>query len=635
MDYNKLTYKGTEALNTAQSIAEQNNNQELNSLHLLKALLEQTDGIITPLVVKIGVNKEILLNTVNEYIAKLPIVEDATVFIGNELKKVLSSAESAVGKLHDEYISTEHLLLGILDKGDKSKEILNNLGISKKVVEKILDNLRAGQHVTDQNPEAKFQALEKYTQDLTQLARDGKIDPVIGREDEIRRVMQILSRRTKNNPVLVGEPGTGKTAIVEGLAKRIIDEDVPETLKDKKVLSLDMGSLLAGTKFRGEFEERLKGVLNEIDKASGSVILFIDELHTIVGAGAAEGAVDASNLLKPALARGTLHAIGATTLKEYRKYIEKDAALERRFQPVLVDEPSPEDTISILRGIKEKYEVHHGVRITDGAIVAAATLSDRYITDRFLPDKAIDLIDEATSALRMEIDSMPQELDNLKRKLVQLEIEREALKKEKDKASKDRLDELEKEYAEINEKAKEIELHWKNEKEIIKKIRDLKANLDELKIEAEKAERDGNLQKVAEIRYGEIPKLEKEMNDKTEELSKIQKNQQILTEEVTEEHIAKVVSRWTGIPVSVGIAPTKTLAKVANFIAKTEKHKKGVLLFPNDQETDHYLKNISVREIWGVGEKYTQFFHRSNIRTAYDLKKADENRKRRSDHFNC
>ena len=469
------------------------------------------------------------------------------IYFQPELKKVLESAESEAGKLHDEYISTEHLLLALLEQNEVAKVV----GLSRDEVLKCLSTFRSTQRVTSKDPEEKYQVLKKYTIDYTELAAKGTIDPVIGREDEIRRVMQILSRRTKNNPVLVGEPGTGKTAVVEGLANKIINADVPDVLKDKRVLALDLGALLAGAQYRGQFEERLKAVIAEVEASAGEIILFIDELHTIVGAGAQEGSTDASNLLKPALARGKLRTIGATTLKEYRKYIEKDAALERRFQPVLVSEPSLKDAISILRGIKQKYEVHHGVRIRDNAMVAAVNLSSRYITDRFLPDKAIDLMDEAASVLKIEIDSKPAELDNLHRKIRQLEIEREALKAEKDdKAAKTRLKDLEKEIAELNEQNNELELHWKNEKETIDKIKDSTKKIDELRLEAGQAERVGNYQRVAEINYGLIPELEKEIEQAQAKMVKLQKDRKILKEEVTEEDIAGVVSRWTGIPVA-------------------------------------------------------------------------------------
>ena len=552
MRFDKFTQKAQAAVLEAQSLAEQNRAATVEPEHLLYALIHQEGGVVPSLLARIGADVDGVGRSIDQALAALPRAQGAAVQVGfsRALADILTDAQQIAGNMKDEYTSTEHLLLAMLSSNHKVKQLLARHGIDYNGVIQALAAVRGNQRVTSDNPEAQYEALNKYGRDLTEEARKGKLDPVIGRDEEIRRVIQILSRRTKNNPVLIGEPGVGKTAIVEGLAQRIVKGDVPTTLRDKQVVALDMGALVAGAKYRGEFEERLKAVLQEIVKSEGRIILFIDEMHTLVGAGAAEGAMDAANMLKPMLARGELHAIGATTLDEYRKHIEKDAALERRFQPVFVGEPSVEDSISILRGLKERYEVHHGVRITDSAVIAAATLSHRYITDRFLPDKAIDLIDEAASRLRMQIDSKPQELDEIDRQIMQLEIEREALKKEKDEASRQRLEELEKELADLREKSAQLTNRWQAEKAAIQQVQSIKEQIDQVRIEIEQAERAYDLQKAAELRYGKMRQLEAELAQASARVQELQKQGALLKEEVDAEEVAAVVSKWTGIPVA-------------------------------------------------------------------------------------
>jgi ATP-dependent Clp protease ATP-binding subunit ClpB len=553
MRFDKFTLKAQEVIQNSQEIASNKGHQQIEPEHLLYALMEQGEGIIPSLLGKIGVKEEAILKELNDALKRLPSVSGIGYggsYISPRSKAVLDQASKEAAQMKDEYVSVEHLLLAIIeDREGEAAKILASNGLTRDTILRALIDIRGAQRVTDANPEDKYRAIERFSRDLTEMAEKDKLDPVIGRDDEIRRVIQVLSRRTKNNPVLIGEPGVGKTAIVEGLAQRIVRGDAPDTLKEKRVVALDMGALIAGAKYRGEFEDRLKAFLKEVTEAEGSIILFIDELHTLVGAGAAEGAVDASNMLKPALARGELRCVGATTIKEYRRHIEKDAALERRFQPIVVVEPTVEDTISILRGLKDKYEVHHGVRIKDSALVSAAVLSNRYITDRFLPDKAIDLVDEATSKLRIEIDSMPSEIDDLKRKTTQLEIEREALKKESDNASKQRLKKIEEELKVLKEQAEEMTEHWRNEKEIIGQIRQIKGNIDSAKSEEQLAERQGDLARAAELRYSTILQLEQSLSEKNAELTELQSHRRMLKEEVDSDDIAEVVSKWTGIPI--------------------------------------------------------------------------------------
>ncbi|RZB29366.1 MAG: ATP-dependent Clp protease ATP-binding subunit ClpB [Candidatus Argoarchaeum ethanivorans] len=600
MRFDRFTLKAQEAVQEAQNIVLENNQQQLDVEHLMLALLEQSEGVVLSIIQKLGANPAAIKKAVFDEIQNRPQVSGSgagQLYSTPRLNQVIDAAFDQMEKLQDQYVSTEHLLLAISGESEGkgvASTILRDEGITRDAILKVLVDIRGSQRVTDQTPEDKYQALEKYARDLTEVARRGKLDPVIGRDDEIRRVIQVLSRRTKNNPVLIGDPGVGKTAIAEGLSQRIVAGDVPDTISGKRVAALDMGALIAGAKYRGEFEDRLKAVIKEVQESEGNVILFIDELHTLVGAGAAEGAMDASNLLKPALARGELRCVGATTLNEYRKYIEKDAALERRFQTVLVDEPNVEDTISILRGLKEKYEIHHGVRIKDSAIVAAAVLSNRYITDRFLPDKAIDLVDEAASHLRIEIASMPAELDEVERRVRTLEIERNAVKKEKDEPSKERLAAIEKELAELQETSSQMKAHLQLEKDLISQIRKIKEETDRAKMDAERAELEGNLEQVSEIRYSKLIELNRELEEANQKLAEIQKDRKMLKEEVDEEDIAEVLSKWVHIPVSKMLE-----GEMEKFVHMEERLKERVI---GQEEAITAVSNAVRRGRAGISE---------------------------------